>query len=70
MIPELTVRLDEHITPDLLGRTVRVRIRDLWHPDGYDERHRVVGIAVTPPERGKAETAKLTLETPTDGNRP
>ncbi|MFF4701242.1 hypothetical protein [Streptomyces chattanoogensis] len=68
VIPNITVRLDEQITPDLLGRTVRIRLRNLWFPDGYDERHRVVGIAVTPPERGKAETAKLTLETPAHGN--
>ncbi|WKX70054.1 hypothetical protein [Streptomyces sp. XD-27] len=70
VIPAVTVRLGEHITPDLLGRTVRIRIRNAWFPDGYDERRRVVGIAVTPPERGKAETAKLTLETPTHGNSP
>lgn len=61
-IPEITVRLGEQITPDLLGRTVRVRIRDMWWPAGFDERYRVVGIAVTPPERGRGETAKLYLE--------
>ncbi|MFE0189287.1 hypothetical protein [Streptomyces sp. NPDC058989] len=64
VIPEITVHLDPQISPDLLGRYVRLRIRDDWHPDGLDARHRVVGISVTPPERGKAESAKLTLETP------
>ncbi|MCX5446010.1 hypothetical protein [Streptomyces nigrescens] len=64
VIPEITVHLDEQISPDLLGRFVRIRIRDDWHPDGLDVRHRVVGISVTPPERGRSESAKLTLETP------
>ncbi|MEV0115533.1 hypothetical protein AB0H77_20195 [Streptomyces sp. NPDC050844] len=64
VIPEITVRLDEQISPDLLGRYIRLRIRDLWHPDGYDHRHRVVGINVSPPERGRSESATLTLESP------
>lgn len=64
VIPEITVHLDPQISPDLIGRYVRLRIRDDWFPDGLDVRHRVVGISVTPPERGKAESAKLTLETP------
>ncbi|QKW08036.1 hypothetical protein HUT18_18280 [Streptomyces sp. NA04227] len=68
-IPEITVHLGKQITPDLLGRTVRLRIRDLWFPNGYDVRHRVVGITVTPPERGRAESAQLTLENPY-GNDP
>jgi hypothetical protein len=62
VIPAVTVRLDQGVTPDLLGRTIRLRIRDLLHPDGYDTRHRVVGISVTPPTRDKGETATLTLE--------
>jgi hypothetical protein len=61
-IPELTIRLDQRITPDLIGRTVRVRIRDLWHANGHDARYRVVGINVSPPERGRPESAQLTLE--------
>lgn len=63
-IPEITVRLDERITPALLGATIRLRIRDMWHPRTLDERYRVVGIAVTPPERGRPETARLYLENP------
>lgn len=68
VIPEITVHLDEQVSPDLLGRTVRIRIRDMWHPAGYDAHHRVVGISVQPPERGRGESATLTLETP-DGHR-
>ncbi|KOG89508.1 hypothetical protein [Streptomyces varsoviensis] len=62
VIPEATVRVDGRITPALLGATVRLRIHDLWNPEGSDSRYRVVGLAVTPPERAKAETAKLYLE--------
>ncbi|WP_232544236.1 hypothetical protein [Streptomyces buecherae] len=64
VIPEITVRLTPDITPALLGATVRLRIRDLWHPNGLDVRYRVVGMAVTPPERGAAESARLYLEIP------
>ncbi|MCA1219884.1 hypothetical protein [Streptomyces sp. 8L] len=63
-IPEITVRLGDNVTPALLGTTVRVRIRDLWHPDVLDERFRVVGLSITPPERGRPETATLYLEVP------
>ncbi|WP_233518109.1 hypothetical protein [Streptomyces corynorhini] len=61
-IPELTVWLDGRITPALMGARIRLRIHDLWHPGGADVRHRVVGLAVNPPQRGKAETATLYLE--------
>lgn len=64
VLPEVTVHLDPEISPDLLGRHVRLRIRDLWHPDGLDQRYRIVGITVTPPLRGQSETVKLTLENP------
>jgi hypothetical protein len=63
-IPEITVRLDGTLTPALLGATVRIRIRDLWHPDTLDARFRVVGLSLTPPERGRPETATLYLEVP------
>ncbi|NML50339.1 hypothetical protein HHL19_11775 [Streptomyces sp. R302] len=61
-IPELTVVLDGRITPALLGARVRLRIHDLWHPEGLDRQYRVVGLAVNPPQRTKAETATLYLE--------
>ena len=63
-IPEVTVLLGGNITPALLGSTVRLRIRDLWHPDTLDARYRVVGMTISPPERGRPETARLYLEVP------
>ncbi|WP_405565493.1 hypothetical protein [Streptomyces sp. NBC_01180] len=63
-IPALTVLLGGNVTPALLGATVRLRIRDLWHPTTLDARYRVVGMSITPPERGRAETAQLFLEAP------
>ncbi|RLU85891.1 hypothetical protein CTZ27_26355 [Streptomyces griseocarneus] len=63
-IPEITVRMDGSITPALLGATIRLRIRDLWWPQTLDARYRTVGLAITPPERGRAETARLFLEAP------
>ncbi|MEV7205710.1 MULTISPECIES: hypothetical protein [unclassified Streptomyces] len=63
-IPEVEVLLGDNISPALLGATVRVRIRDLWHPDTLDARYRVVGLSINPPERGRPETARLYLEAP------
>ncbi|WP_445396425.1 hypothetical protein ACSMX9_22545 [Streptomyces sp. LE64] len=62
VIPEITVLLGEYITPALLGSTVRIRIRDLLNPSPLDARYRVVGMKVSPPERGQPETAQLYLE--------
>jgi hypothetical protein len=62
VIPELTVRMDDRITPALLGARIRLRLHDLWHPEGADSRYRVVGLAITPPQRTTAETATLYLE--------
>jgi hypothetical protein len=61
-VPEITVRPGGVISPALLGATVRIRIRDLWHPAPLDARYRVVGMTVTPPDRGSPETARLYLE--------
>ncbi|OAR21921.1 hypothetical protein A8W25_28160 [Streptomyces sp. ERV7] len=62
-IPEITVALDRTpLSPALLGSVIRLRIRDLWWPKGLDERYRVVGLSITPPERGRPETARLYLE--------
>ncbi|WP_030271182.1 hypothetical protein [Streptomyces sp. NRRL B-24484] len=61
-VPEITVRLDGQITPALLGATIRVRITDLWWPEGMTGRYRIVGWSVTPPQRGRPESAKLLLE--------
>ncbi|MEU8805064.1 hypothetical protein [Streptomyces anthocyanicus] len=66
VIPEVEVLLGGQISPALLGATVRLRISDLWHPgaDRLDARFRVVGMSITPPERGRPETARLYLEVP------
>ncbi|MEL3944505.1 hypothetical protein [Streptomyces sp. LNU-CPARS28] len=62
-IPEITVALDRiALSPALLGATVRVRIRDDWFAEGLDERYRVVGLAISPPLRGRPETGRLFLE--------
>ncbi|MFZ3547698.1 hypothetical protein ACODT3_19185 [Streptomyces sp. 4.24] len=64
-IPEVTVALARTpLTPALLGATVRLRINDLMWPDGLDARYRVVGFAITAPERGRPEVARLYLELP------
>ncbi|OII60857.1 hypothetical protein BJP40_08315 [Streptomyces sp. CC53] len=63
-IPEITVRPGGAISPALLGATVRVRIRDLWHPTTLDARYRVVGMSLTPPDRTRPEQARLYLEAP------
>ncbi|MFE4858136.1 hypothetical protein [Streptomyces sp. NPDC056670] len=62
VIPEVTIRVDGRITPALIGAPVLLRVRDGWHQEGPDPRYRVVGLTVTPPGRGKGETAKLYLE--------
>lgn len=61
-IPEITITPGDRLSPAMLGATVRVRRRDMWHPDGDDRRYRVVGMSVTPPTRSSGETARLFLE--------
>lgn len=61
-IPTLRVRLDDEITPDVIGATARLRIEDTWHDTGLDAAYRVVGWQVTPAERGSPESAELYLE--------
>ncbi|MFF9900031.1 hypothetical protein [Streptomyces longispororuber] len=62
VIPAVRVRLDADTTPLLLGTTVRLRIHDVWFSPGLDAAYRVVGVKVTAPERGRAESAELFLE--------
>ncbi|QMU72133.1 poly-gamma-glutamate hydrolase family protein [Streptacidiphilus sp. P02-A3a] len=61
-IPAVTVRPDGQISPALLGAPVRLRVRDVWYPDGHDATYRVVGMAVTAATRGTAESAEIYLE--------
>ncbi|MFB7452848.1 hypothetical protein [Streptomyces sp. NPDC056194] len=66
-VPTVSVRLDgSGISPGLLGSTIRLRIRDEWHPEGLDARYRLIGLATTPAERGRPETADLLLEPAAD----
>lgn len=45
-----------------LGSYVRIRIVDTWYYDGLSARYRVVGLKVSPEERGHAESTELYLE--------
>ncbi|MFF1507787.1 hypothetical protein [Streptomyces sp. NPDC058326] len=62
LIPQITIRLAGIVPPALLGRTARVRITDEWHPSGLDARYRIVGVKVQPAQRGRPDTAELSLE--------
>lgn len=62
VIPAITIRLGAVVPPTLLGRTVRIRITDEWYAQGLDARYRIIGVKVSPPERGRPDTAELYLE--------
>ncbi|MER8059130.1 MULTISPECIES: hypothetical protein [unclassified Streptomyces] len=62
VIPAITIRLDDLVPPALLGRTARIRITDEWFTEGLDARYRVIGVAVSPAQRGRPDTADLYLE--------
>ncbi|MFK0180001.1 hypothetical protein ACIQVR_28970 [Streptomyces xanthochromogenes] len=63
VIPEVSIDMSRApVSPALLGASVRLRVRDLWHPETLDARYRVVGLSITPPERGRPESARLYLE--------
>ncbi|MFE0649163.1 hypothetical protein ACFVZH_11290 [Streptomyces sp. NPDC059534] len=62
VIPAISVHLGGIVPPALLGRVARIRITDEWHSSGLDARYRIVGVKVTPPERGRPDTAELYLE--------
>jgi hypothetical protein len=62
LIPELSIRLGGIVPPLLLGRHTRIRITDEWHPQGLDARYRIIGVKVSPPQRGRSDTAELYLE--------
>ncbi|MGH3745816.1 MAG: hypothetical protein ACRDT8_00270 [Micromonosporaceae bacterium] len=61
-IPEVTVRLPAQpsLTPQRLGDHARLRLHNVWWPDGFAARWRVVGMEVIPRQRGQAQDrAKL-----------
>ena len=61
-IPAVTILTGEAGLP-ALGGYVRLRIVDLWFPlPGLQARYRVVGLKVSPAERGRPETCELYLE--------
>lgn len=63
IIPDIEVMMEGRtVTPSLIGSTTRLRIKDSWYYEGVTLRYRIIGFKLTPPERGKAETAQLYLE--------
>ncbi|MFI9613192.1 hypothetical protein ACIHCM_16215 [Streptomyces sp. NPDC052023] len=62
VIPEISIRIDDLVPPALLGRTVRLRITDEWWTEGLDARYRIIGVKVSPAQRGRPDTAELYLE--------
>ena len=63
VIPEITVLLGNgKISPAILGASIKVRIKDIWYYDGTVQRYRIIGVKISPAERGKPETASLYLE--------
>ncbi|MFF5975756.1 hypothetical protein ACFY7C_30045 [Streptomyces sp. NPDC012769] len=62
VIPAITIHLGGMVPPALIGRMARIRIHDEWFSQGLDARYRIIGVKVTPPERGRPDTAELYLE--------
>lgn len=62
VIPEISIRLDDLVPTALLGRTARIRITDEWFTEGLDARYRIIGVKVSPAQRGRPDTAELYLE--------
>ncbi len=63
VIPEIDVLLGSgKISPSILGASIRVRIKDIWYYEGIVQRYRIIGVKISPAERGKPESASLYLE--------
>ncbi|MGW5420303.1 hypothetical protein [Streptomyces sp. NPDC003943] len=62
VIPQVSIHLGGVVPPQLIGRVARIRITDEWFSQGLDARYRIIGVKVTPPERGRPDTAELYLE--------
>lgn len=62
VIPAVRVRLDAtDLTPQCLGDSVRISIRDELFPASITATYRLVGMTVAPEERGRYETCDLIL---------
>jgi len=62
IVAALRVRLDgTDLTPQALGDSVRITIRDALYPSGITATYRLVGMTVSPQERGKGEICDLIL---------
>lgn len=62
IVPAVRVRLDAtDLTPQSIGDSVRLHIKDENFPDGIDPTYRLVGMTIAPGERGKPETCDLIL---------
>ncbi|MET9372969.1 hypothetical protein ACFYV5_17420 [Streptomyces sp. NPDC003035] len=62
VVPAISIHLGGVVPPALIGRVARIRITDEWYSQGLDARYRIIGVKVTPPERGRPDTAELYLE--------
>ncbi|MEU9384899.1 hypothetical protein AB0D38_29790 [Streptomyces sp. NPDC048279] len=62
VVPEISIRLDDLVPTALLGRTARIRITDEWFTEGLDAGYRIIGVKVSPAQRGRPDTAELYLE--------
>jgi hypothetical protein len=61
-VPAVRVRLDAtDLTPQSLGDSVRISIKDELFPGGITATYRLVGMTISPPERGRPETCDLIL---------
>lgn len=62
VVPAVRVRLDAtDLTPQSIGDLVRIGVKDQFFPSGITATYRLVGMTITPPERGKPETCDLVL---------
>lgn len=62
IVPAARVRLDAtDLTPQSIGDSVRIAVKDELNPDGLSATYRLVGMTIAVPERGKPETCDLIL---------
>lgn len=62
LVPQVDVRLDHtDLSPDSLGDTMILSIKDNNFPDGYTQTCRLIGLQVHTPDRSNPEYATLTL---------